>query len=413
MEPSSLPNIPVQVLERVRVLDFTRIMAGPYATEVLADFGADVVKIESLPHGDGGRQFGVDYFGDQTTVFLMWNRGKRSLALDLRQPEAVAAVHRLAADADVVVENYRPGVADEIGVGYDQLSAINPQLVYCSISAFGSSGPLSKLPGTDPVVQAASGIMSVTGERDGQPCMVGVPVADFTGAMLGVQGILLALLAREKTGQGQRVDVSMLRGVLSMLTTRLASYWTTGANPLSNGSAHSTLVPYQVFETATTPVMAGAWHGDSWKSFVQAVGLPQLADDPRYRNNVERQKHRGDLIPQIQDEFRKRSAQEWEKRFAATGGLFARVNSFSDILEHPHVLQAGVVEIMDHPTVGPIRQMTPPVQLSDTPGRLAAPPPILGQHTIAVLEEAGLSPNEIARLLRAGTAFDSQWKEPN
>jgi formyl-CoA transferase/CoA:oxalate CoA-transferase len=403
-------SAPAEVLDGVRVLDFTRVMAGPYATEVLADFGADVIKVESLPHGDGGRQFGVDYVGDQTTVFLMWNRGKRSLALDLHRPAALDVIHRMARGVDVVVENYRPGVADEIGVGYDQLCEINPRLVYCSISAFGSSGPLANLPGTDPVVQAASGIMSVTGERDGGPVMVGVPVADFTGAMLGVQGILLALLARERTGRGQRVDVSMLRGVLSMLTTRLASYWTTGSDPMPNGSAHSTLVPYQVFETATTPVMAGAWHEESWKSFVDAVDLPMLADDPRFATNVDRQRHRDELIPLVQAEFRKRPAGEWEKRFSAAGGLFARVNSFSDILEHPHVEQAGVVATMYHPHVGPIRQMTPPVQLSDTPGRLGAPPPLLGEHTEQVLRESGFSDEEIGELRRSGVALDHRWR---
>jgi formyl-CoA transferase/CoA:oxalate CoA-transferase len=396
----------VDVLEGVKVLDFTRVMAGPYCTEVLADFGADVIKIESLPDGDGGRQFGVDYIGDQTTVFLMWNRGKRSLALDLRRPDALAAVHRLVEDADVVVENYRPGVADQIGIGYEQLSAINPRLVYCSISAFGSSGPLASLPGTDPVVQAASGIMSVTGEPHGAPCMVGVPVADFTGAMLGVQGVLLALLARERTGRGQRVDVSMLRGVLSMLTTRLASYWTAGADPGPNGSAHSTLVPYQVFETTTEPVMAGAWHEDSWRAFVKAVDRPELAADPRFASNVERQKHRDLLIPQMREEFARRSADEWEQRFAATGGLFARVNTFSGILEHPHVQQAGVVEMTEHPTVGPVKQMTPPIELSDTPGRLHRPAPLLGQHTAEILGEHGFSADAIAALIEAGTALD-------
>lgn len=396
----------MDVLDGVKVLDFTRVMAGPYCTEVLADFGADVIKVESLPDGDGGRQFGVDYVGDQTTVFLMWNRGKRSVALDLRRPEALAAVYRLAEAADVVVENYRPGVADQIGVGYDRLSAINPRLVYCSISAFGSSGPLAGLPGTDPVVQAASGIMSVTGEPGGSPCMVGVPVADFTGAMLGVQGVLLALLARERTGRGQRVDVSMLRGVLSMLTTRLASYWTTGADPRPNGSAHSTLVPYQVFQTTTDPVMAGAWHEDSWQSFIKAVDLRDLASDDRFRNNLERQRHRADLIPRLCEEFRRRSADEWEARFAATGGLFARVNSFSGILEHPHVQQAGVVEMMNHPTVGPMKQMTPPVQMSDTPGRLRRPAPLLGQHTAEILAEHGFSTAEIEILCQSGAAFD-------
>ena len=262
----------LSAIHGVRVLDFTRVMSGPYATEVLADHGADVIEIEGLPRGDSSRNFGVDFVGDQSAVFLLWNRGKRSVALDLRMPESIEVIHRLVAHADVVIENYRPGVAESIGLGWEELSALNPRLIYCSLTAFGREGPLSSMPGTDPVVQAASGVMSVTGEADGDPLLVGVPIADFAGAMVTVQGILFALLARERTGQGQRVDVSMLFAMLSTLTTRLATYWSTGENPTRNGSAHSVLTPYQVFATSNGSVMAGAWRAESWEELLRGYG---------------------------------------------------------------------------------------------------------------------------------------------
>lgn len=243
-------------LHGIRILDFTRHMAGPYATVALSDHGADVIKIESLPHGDHARTGGVYTVGDQSAVFLMWNRGKRSLALDLRRPEGLAAVHRLIAEADVLIENYRPGVTDEIGIGYEAASAINPRLVYVSVSAFGPHGPLAPFPGTDPVIQAWSGVMSVTGEPDGGPLLIGVPVADYTGSMLAVQGVALALFARERTGRGQRVEVPMLSGLLAMLSTRLANYWASGEDPVRMGSANSIYVPYQVFATADGYAMA-------------------------------------------------------------------------------------------------------------------------------------------------------------
>ncbi len=214
-------------LAGVKVVDLTRHMAGPYATVMMADYGADVVKIESVPAGDPTRGMGLHFQQGESALFLMLNRGKRSLAIDMRDPRGLDAVKKLIAESDVLIENYRPGVADKIGLGYEELSKLNPRLIYCSVSAFGPEGPYSGSPGTDPVIQAMSGVMSVTGEADGGPVLVGVPVADFTGAMTGFQGILLALQARERTGRGQKVDVSMLHALMHSLTTRLAGYWAT------------------------------------------------------------------------------------------------------------------------------------------------------------------------------------------
>jgi crotonobetainyl-CoA:carnitine CoA-transferase CaiB-like acyl-CoA transferase len=393
-----------KVLSGIRVIDLTRHMAGPYATATLADNGADVIKVETLPNGDPSRSGGVHYYGDQSALFVMWNRGKRSIALNLRRPEGLEVVHRLVQEADVLVENYRPGVAERMGIGYEALSAINPRLVHCSISAFGSSGPLSSYPGTDPVVQAVSGVMSVTGEAEGGPSLVGVPVADFIGSVLGVQGILLALLARERTGRGQRVDVSMLYGMLSMFTTRLASYWATGVNPERHGSAHSVLVPYQVFATADGQVMAGTYGSGSWPKLCAALGLPELVDDPDYATNVKRHEHRDKLIALVQSVMQTRTTAEWEERFRSAGALFAPVNSFSDILEHEHVRAAGLVRELVHPVSGPTTQLGPPVRLSEHPADLGLPPPLLGEHTREILGEAGYSDEQANQLIAAGVA---------
>ncbi len=291
-------------LDGIRVLDFTRHMAGPYGTMILGDYGADVIKVESLPHGDGARGVGTAFIDGESALFLIWNRGKRSLALDMRKPEGLEAVHRLAATVDVVVTSYRPGVADEIGIGYDALSAINDQIVYISLTAFGPDGPLAPYPGTDPVVQAVSGVMSVTGEPDRGPNLVGVPMADFTGALVTAQAAMLGLFARQQTGKGQLIDVSMLFALMSSLTTRLASHWVDGEDPGRHGSAHSVVVPYEAFQTADGHVVTGVWGGaDGWERFCRAIGKPELAADERYLTNQQRVDARAELTEFLQGIF--------------------------------------------------------------------------------------------------------------
>jgi crotonobetainyl-CoA:carnitine CoA-transferase CaiB-like acyl-CoA transferase len=392
-------------LDGVRILDFTRHMAGPYATVALSDHGADVIKIESLPHGDHARTGGVYSVGDQSAVFLMWNRGKRSIAIDMRRPEGLALIHRMAATADVVVENYRPGVADEIGIGYETLSALNPRLVYVSVSAFGSRGPLAPFPGTDPVIQAWSGVMSVTGERDGGPLLVGVPIADYTGAMLAVQAVALALFARERTGRGQKVEVSMLSGLLAMLSTRLANYWASGEVPERMGSANSIYVPYQVFRTADGYVMAGSFGGDSWPKFCAALGLPELADEERFRSNRSRFDHRTELIALLEERFATATTAQWEPRFRSAGALFAPVKTIAEILDSEQVRELGLIQSLEHPTAGTIPQLGPPLELSETPAAIRRPPPLLGEHTREVLAEVGLDQAEIDALCASGTVL--------
>jgi crotonobetainyl-CoA:carnitine CoA-transferase CaiB-like acyl-CoA transferase len=377
-------------------------MAGPYATLALADYGADVIKVESLT-GDPSRRTGIDFIGDESALFLIWNRGKRSIALDLRTAEGKTIIHKLAADVDVVIENYRPGQADRIGIGYDVLSKINDQLIYVAISAFGPEGPLAPYPGTDPVVQAASGVMSVTGEPDHGPSLVGIPIADFTGAMVGFQAVLLGLLAREKTGRGQKIDVSMLYALLSSLTTRLASFWTTDEDPARYGSAHSIVMPYEAFPTADGYAVAGVWGGnDGWGPFCEAVGHPELAEDPRYLTNPQRVAARAELREVLATEFCRRTTAEWEERFRTLGVLFNPVYTFSQILGHEQVTQADLIQTVEHPTAGTIKQLRPIIDLHETPGEITSPPPLLGEHTHEVLRLAGYDDEQIAALVEAG-----------
>lgn len=396
-------------LAGVRILDFTRHMSGPYATVFLADYGADVIKIESLPHGDASRSTGELVDGQISAAYLMWNRGKRSLALDLRNPEAISIVRQLVETADVVIENYKPGVADKVGIGYEALSALNPRLLYVSISAFGP-GPLAPFPGTDPVVQAMSGIMSVTGESGGAPVLVGVPVADFTAAMMGAQAVMLGLLARNRTGRGQRIEISMLHAMLSSLTTRLATYWATDKDPVRNGGAHSVVMPYQVWQTSDGYVVAGVWNGGNimWPLFCEAIEMPELANRAEYSTNAGRLDKKSELEALIQPRLITQPTSYWEERFRTRNVLFSPVYGFREILNHPHVEQAGIVSSVPHPRLGSVPQLTPPIILSETPGGLGRHPPELGEHTREILEEAGLSTAAIDLLIATHIAAESQ-----
>ena len=394
-------------LAGVKVIDFTRQMAGPYATQVMADYGADVIKVESMPHGDPSRITGVDFMDGESSLFLIWNRGKRSLALDMRSEEGLGIAHRLIEQADVLVENYRPGTADAIGIGFEAMSERNPRLVYVSISGFGPDGPMATAPATDPIIQAMSGVMSVTGEADRERVLVGVPIADFTGALLCVQGALFGLLARERTGIGQKVDVSMLYGLMSALNTRLASYWTSGRVPLPNGNAHTVVAPYQVFATADGHVMAGVWGGDGWQRFCEAIDRPDLAEDPQFTTNQDRVANKGALIALLEPLLAEKTTEEWQPLFRAAGALFGPLLDFADLFTHPQVIHSGLLQHVEHPKLGTIPQLGPVVKMSSTPGHIKGPPPLLGQHTSEVLAELGFSPDEVANLRASGVVQEA------
>lgn len=398
-------------LSGVTVLDFSRHMAAPYGTMLLGDFGADVIKVESVPHGDGTRRTGTAFIDGESGLFLQWNRNKRSVALDLRTEEGKKVIWQLIERSDVLVESYRPGVIDDMGFGYGAVSDVNPRLIYCSLSAFGSHGPLAQYPGTDPVVQAMSGVMSLTGERDGGPLLVGVPMADFTGAMTLVQAVLLGLLARERTGRGQHADIPMLAGLVFSLTTRLASYWADGNDPERHGSAHSVVAPYQVYKTSDGDVVAGAWQPEAWPRFCAAIDRPDLIEDPRFSTNIDRVDKRDDLNSILDAIFSTKTTHEWEERFHAAKALFGEVCTISEILSHPQIEALGMVQSVEHPTLGSIPQLSPPIWLSDTPGAIQSAPPVYGQHTTEILQSIGYSAEEIANLSKRGVVAAPELTE--
>ena len=393
-------------LDGVKVLDLTRHMAGPYATQMLSDYGADVIKVESVPHGDPTRRTGTAFAGDESGLFLIWNRGKRSLAIDMRTPAGKEAVRRLAEQADVLVENYRPGVADKIGLGYDALAEANPGLVYIALSAFGSTGPWASDPGTDPVVQAMSGVMSVTGESDGGPLLVGVPIADYAGAMTAAQAAMLGLLARAKTGRGQKVEIAMLDALISALTTRLASHWFGGEEPARHGSQHSVVAPYQAFETKDGWAVAGVWGaGEAWPRFCEAIERSDLVEHPSFADNERRVANREQLNAILYPIFRERTTAEWRDRFHDARALYGPIHTVSGAVTQEQVRARDVVTEVDHPTLGAIPQLQPVIGLGETPGEIAGPPPRLGQHSAEILGELGYDADQIEALVAEGVVI--------
>jgi crotonobetainyl-CoA:carnitine CoA-transferase CaiB-like acyl-CoA transferase len=392
-------------LAGIRVLDFTRHLSGPYAATILGDFGADVIKIESRPAGDPTR--GLRMAGEpldrDSEAFVNYNHGKRSIAIDMRAPAGLAVVHRMAAEADVVIENYRPGVADSIGIGFERLKEINPRLVYCSISAFGRSGPWARQPATDPVIQAMSGLFYVTGFPDA-PVRVGVPIADVVGAMAAVQGIMMALYARTASGLGQWVDVSMLHALMLAHTTRLAEFFATGSEPAGQGTAHNLVAPYELFQTADGVVIAGSWAEDTWPRFCTAIGRPELATDERFTSNVLRVRNRGELTGIIKPELKKLSTAEWEKRFHAAKALFGPLLPISQAIDHPQMEGRPAVIEIAHPAHKTVNVPNPAaaVRLHGTPGAVTLPPPLLSEHAHGILTDLGYDADEIAALADAG-----------
>ncbi|NGN85400.1 CoA transferase [Arthrobacter silviterrae] len=384
------------------VLDLTRILSGPFATMTLADLGADVIKIEQPGQGDDTRQWGPPFQGEEAAYFLSVNRNKRSLAVDLKSAEGLAAVRKLALTADVLVENFRPGTAARLGLGYEELSARNPGLVYASISGYGQTGPDAHRPGYDAIAQARSGIMSVTGEAAGPPVRVGVSSADLTAGMWATIGILAALHEKGRTGLGQWVDISLLDGSVSWLTYVSSGYFASGNIPQRYGSAHPTIVPYQAFETADGFAMVAVGNDGLWRRFAQAVGRADLATDPLFAGNPDRVAHRGALLPLIEGIMLTRTTEEWVAVLDAAGVPVGPIQTVDQALADPQVLARGMVATVQHPTEGELNMVNCPIKLSRTPATVRTAPPLLGQHTDGILASLGLTGDRISSLRKAG-----------
>jgi crotonobetainyl-CoA:carnitine CoA-transferase CaiB-like acyl-CoA transferase len=385
-----------------RVLELAHLIAGPVCGMFLADMGADVIKVEQPTGGDASRTTYGTQYGSESAVFVTVNRNKRSVAIDLARPEGRAAFERLVARADVVLEAYRGGVAERLGIDWARLAPLNPRLVYCSLSAFGPDGPWRDKPGVDMLVQAMGGVMAVTGDPDGPPVLCGAPVLDTIGSLMAGQGILTALLHRERTGQGQRVDVSLLNGTLLAHAARLSVFLATGEEPGRWGSGHPYLVPFQALQASDGWIYVAVWVDRLWVPFCEAIGCPELAGDARFATRADRLKRRAELTALLADVFRVHSVGEWMARLEARDVLCAPVNRYADLPTDPQVMASGMLVEQEHPRAGRLRTLDTPIRFSHTPGGIRTPAPGLGEHTDMVLAEAGLTSAEVATLRAEG-----------
>jgi formyl-CoA transferase/CoA:oxalate CoA-transferase len=399
-------------LDNVTVLDLSHALAGPFASSMLGDFGADIIKIEPPGTGDITRAWGPPFYQSESAYYVNLNRNKRSMEIDLKHPQGRELFFKLAERADVVVENLRVGAVDKLGIGYEATRARNPAIVYCSISGFGQDGPYRDRAALDLVVQAESGMISVTGEPGTQGARCGVSIADIGSGMFAAFGIMTALHARGRTGRGQFVDVSMLEGQLSILQTLISVYLADGQVPRPMGTAYGFLLPYQTFHTKTRDIAIGIGSDKLWKAFCPLMGLGHLTDDPRYSTNAARVENRPSLVATLQDAFLTRTYEEWEAVLDAAGIPVGAINTLDQVVKHPQVAARGALASCDHPIAGALKVVGPPVRLSETPGAIRRPAPLLGQHTDEVLRtQLGLDDAAIDQLRRAG-AIGARFSNP-
>lgn len=389
-------------LAGIRIVDLTQVMAGPFATMLLADLGADVVKVEVPGRGDLSRAMDPQLDDETSGAFLSVNRNKRSVSFDLKQAQGLDLLYELLATADVLVENFRPGVADRLGVGYEQVSARYPKLVYCSISGFGQTGPYSSRGGLDLIAQGMSGIMSVTGIPGGPPVKTGPPITDLGAGMFAVYGILGALAARDRTGRGQRVDTSLFEAGIGLSVWEVTEYCYTGRTPQPTGSAHRLSAPYQALQCRDGYITVGADGERQWPRFCSVIGREDLADDPRFRTNADRMRNLAELVALIEKRTVEHDRRHWLELLEQSGIPAGPINTVPEALADEHTAARGMMVDVEHPTAGNTKAIGPVVKFSETPATIRTPAPRLGQHTEELMRELGYDDAATARLRDKG-----------
>ena len=367
-------------LEGVKVLDLSRVLAGPYATMVLGDLGADVLKVEHPERGDDTRHWGPPFAGGESAYFLSVNRNKRSMGVDLKDPGGLERLRRLAAGADVLIENMRRGTLERFGLGYEALKETNPGLVYCSVTGFGP-GKDRERPGYDFLVQARAGVMGITGSPGGEPTKVGVAIADIVCGLYAATAILAALHRRDATGEGAHIEVPLFESALSWLANRGQEYLVSGEDKGRMGNAHPTIVPYQTFDASDKPVAVAVGNDAQFRRLCDAIGRPELADDERYATNPDRVANREELVGVLQERFSERTADEWVEEVREAGVPIGPVNALVDVFSDEHVLSSGILQTVEHPAAGVLKMLASPVLVDGGRPPIRRPPPTLGQHT--------------------------------
>ncbi|KAF9114758.1 hypothetical protein BGW39_003261, partial [Mortierella sp. 14UC] len=382
-------------LDGLRILDLTRVLAGPYCTQILGDLGAEVIKVENPNGGDDTRAWGPPFTGNQDThidrgesaYFLSVNRNKKSITVNFRTKEGQEIIHDLVKKSDILVENYVPGKLEKYGLGYEQVKKLNPKLIYASITGYGQTGPYATRPGYDCIIEAEAGLMHITGESTGPPVIVGVAVTDLTTGLYAHGAIMAALLARAKTGRGQHIDCSLLESQIATLSDIGSSYLISGQEPRRWGASHPMIVPYQAFPTRDSRIMISGGNDGQFKTLCRILGLEHLPTDIRFRTNSDRVKHRDELIKIMTEKLQEHDNQHWLKALEGQGVPFAPINDFAHTFAHPQVVARKIIQEVEHPKAGKIKLIGIPVKYSESKPSVRLPPPLLGQHTQEILRD--------------------------
>lgn len=392
----------VRPLEGVKILDLSRALAGPYCSMMLADMGAEVIKVEMPGKGDDSRAWGPPFLEGESAYFMSVNRNKKSITLNLKEDVAIEIIHKLIKQSDVLLENFRPGTMEKLKLSYNEVKEINPKIIYCSISGFGQDGPYRLFPGMDQVLQGMGGLMSITGEPSGPPIKVGVAVADIAGGMFAAFGIMVALFNRQNTGKGQKIDNSLLDNQLAWLTYRAGSFFMSGEIPKPLGSGHPVIVPYQAFKTKDSYFNLAVGNDQLWGKFCKAIGLESITNNPKYATNADRVKNREELIEIIGNIICAKKTNDWLNILNEAGIPCGPIYNMDQVFSDPQVLHREMVKEIDHPTVGKIKVTGIPIKFSETPGEILTAPPVLGQHTKEILAALGYTKEDIEKMYNDG-----------